>query len=408
MNLTALSLFSGIGGMCEGVKKAGFEILGAVEQDSYATRNYRLNFPEIPLFAGDVAQFLNEEQPETHEQHVETYFAKGQRKLDLLFGGPPCQGYSQIGPRDIGDPRNELYLEIIRLARQLQPRYIIIENVPNMLLMKGGLFRQRITDSLKSIGYDNIGLTVLNAADYGVPQTRKRVFFVAAKSDVVKTSLQNALDSTAQSLKRSWVSVDEAIGDLPKEVAPSPALTLEYPVLDGLSDYQREMRLDADGMFYGQVEKLNHYHRIDNEIGLHNHHTKEIQERRLHLIGLLAPGAKADSLPKEVWDNARPEKWRRFNGKIPAHTLLAQMHRDLSEWIHPQHDRWITVREALRLQSFHDGFVLGTSEWQMLKQVGNAVPPLLGNIPAMAVLLAESLEKEAELPFEMKGQLTLF
>src|SRR5580658_922249 len=97
--------------------------------------------------------------------------------------------------------------------------------------------------------------------------------------------------------------------------------------------------------------------------------------------------AKADSLPKDVWDGARPEKWRRLHPDRPAYTILAQMHRNLSEWVHPRFERWITVREAARLQSFHNGFEVKSSEWQMLKQIGNAVPPLLGRA------LAASAEK---------------
>jgi DNA (cytosine-5)-methyltransferase 1 len=120
-------------------------------------------------------------------------------------------------------------------------------------------------------------------------------------------------------------------------------------------------------------------------VELHNHHTKEIQEKRKALIAQLAPGAKADSLPKSVWDGARPEKWRRLHPDLPSYTILAQMHRDLSEWVHPRLERWITVREAARLQSFHDGFVFRSSEWQMLKQIGNAVPPLLAYAAACLV-----------------------
>src|SRR5207237_4272155 len=104
---------------------------------------------------------------------------------------------------------------------------------------------------------------------------------------------------------------------------------------------------------------------------------KEIQARRAELICYLAPGMKADSLPKEIWNGLRPEKWRRLHPDRPAYTILAQMHRDLSEWVHPKEPRWITVREAARLQSFHDGFIFRGSEWQQLKQIGNAVPPLL-------------------------------
>jgi DNA (cytosine-5)-methyltransferase 1 len=141
------------------------------------------------------------------------------------------------------------------------------------------------------------------------------------------------------------------------------------------------MRLDRDGRWYSAEYKRQ---RAGGRLRLLNHHTKEIQERRKNLIALLEPGAKADSLPKEIWNGARPEKWRRLDPDQPAYTILAQMHRDLSEWVHPRFQRWITVREAARLQSFHDGFEFKTSEWQMLKQIGNAVPPLLGRALAAA------------------------
>jgi DNA (cytosine-5)-methyltransferase 1 len=111
-----------------------------------------------------------------------------------------------------------------------------------------------------------------------------------------------------------------------------------------------------------------------------------MQARRAHLISFLKPGEKANSLPKKIWNGARPEKWRRLHPDMPSYTILAQMHRDLSEWVHPKLDRWITVREAARLQSFHDGFLFKSSEWQMLKQIGNAVPPLLGYAAAQMVI----------------------
>jgi DNA (cytosine-5)-methyltransferase 1 len=115
-----------------------------------------------------------------------------------------------------------------------------------------------------------------------------------------------------------------------------------------------------------------------------NHHTKGIEKRRQRIVKALKPGAAGDSLPKSLWDGSRPYKWRRLHPDEPSYTILAQMQRDLSEWIHPKHDRWITVREAARLQSFHDGFVFVGSECQQLKQVGNAVPPLLGHAVAAA------------------------
>jgi DNA (cytosine-5)-methyltransferase 1 len=382
----ALSLFSGIGGFCEGVKLAGFKIVGAIENDKYAAENYRLNFPQVPLFEGDISNFLPNSDKLIQKDHFNQYVKKNE--IELLFGGPPCQGYSQIGPRDPADPRNELYLEICRLAEILRPKFILIENVPNMLLMKNGMFKDRIIKSLQGIGYNNIAVCLLSAEQYGVPQARKRVFILATTFSLFPSNLQDFVEAVAASLQNSPITVDQAISDLPSLVAHDSGIFLDYPKSDSPSLFQKEMRLDCQGRIYNQKLKMSHYNFIHKDIKLHNHHTKEIQERRLNLIKLLKPGKKADSLPKEIWNNSRPEKWRRLDGDQSAYTLLAQMHRDLSEWVHPHHHRWITVREALRIQSFHDGFVLKTSEWQQLKQVGNAVPPLLARVPAMAAKMA--------------------
>ena len=398
-------MFSGIGGLCEGVKLAGFRVTGANERDKYAVPGYRHNFPNTPLFAGDVQDWFPEDEL-VRNNHIETYV--GDETVDLIFGGPPCQGYSQIGPRDVADPRNEMYLHVCRLAQILNPKYILIENVPNMLLMKKGLFKDRIAKALRDIGYDNIGIRVVDASLYGVPQKRRRVFIIAARSTYLSTDMGSIFDETLTALKRPVSTVSDAISDLPGEVSSGVEHVLPYPEpSDDLTWYQREMRLDFDGEFWSSEAKRTR--RTGESVEeLFSHHTKDIQERRLSLIKLLKPGKKADSLPKHVWNNARPEKWRRFHPDWPAHTLLAQMHRDLSEWVHPHYHRWITVREALRLQGFHDGFVLQSSEWQQLKQVGNAVPPLLGRVPAMAIRLAESKASAEERPFAQRGQLGLF
>ena len=401
----ALSLFSGIGGLCEGFKLASYEITGAAELDKYAAESYRANFPGVPLFEGNVTEFLNSSS-EDYSFQFEKY-AHG--NIDVIFGGPPCQGFSQIGPRDPFDPRNELYLQMCRLATTLSPKIIVIENVPNMILMKGGMFKDRIIKSLKKIGYSNIGLLKLCADEYGVPQSRFRIFFIAVKDGFIKESAQSIFESVSESLKQDLVTVSEAIGDLPKTVAKDSGVPLKYPSSKNrkISNFMKEMRLDFEGDLYSLDDKLKIHQFHADAIDLQNHHTKDAQERRVKIIKLLKPGAKADSLPKELWDNKRPEKWRRFHPDKAAHTLLAHMHRDLSEWVHPKHDRWITVREAMRLQGFHDGFVLKTSEWQQLKQVGNAVPPFLGRVPASAAKVILDLGYAGSTDFEFKGQLSL-
>jgi DNA (cytosine-5)-methyltransferase 1 len=381
--LNALSLFSGCGGFCEGMKLAGFRVAAAVEKDKYACESYAFNFPDTKLFRGGIEDFNR-----LPRQHLEGTY--GLSSVDIVFGGPPCQGYSQIGTRDLKDPRNELYREFIKTLEIFRPPVFVMENVPNMLLLKQGLYRDAALSEFRDAGYPSVGFVLLDASEFGVPQQRRRVFYVGVRKDLGwKESVVDFIGSALAPLRvKQATTVWDAIGDLPSAVTDSGCLT-KYPASPAKpSKFMREMRLDMGGEVYTiEAKYAAGFARLASapKPQLANHHTKEIQDRRLKLIKLLKPGAKADSLPKEVWNGARPEKWRRLHPHEPAYTLLAQMHRDLSEWVHPRLQRWITVREALRLQSFHDGFVPVTSEWQQLKQIGNAVPPLLARAVGIAV-----------------------
>lgn len=377
---TAVSLFSGCGGFCEGVRLAGFDVLASVEIDKYAAQTYRANFPEVPLFEGDIHAFLDDAHEGWTKAERQRFSHLRNRPIDLLFGGPPCQGYSQIGTRILDDPRNELYLQYIRVLKLLRPKVFLMENVPNMLLLAKGRFKREVLDAFSAAGYGNCDVAVVSAADYGVPQLRKRAIFFGIRDDLDAGG--DAADLFAKFLQeqeRPGPNAWAAIRDLPEKTAIHYE-DLEYPRSRASSDFLNEMRLDRDGAWYAAADKMKAYGNRNRRLS--NHHTKEIQDRRKALIALLRPGAKGDSLPKEIWNGLRPEKWRRLPVDKPAYTILAQMHRDLSEWVHPKFERWITVREAARLQSFHDGFVFHASEWQMLKQIGNAVPPLLARAVA--------------------------
>lgn len=375
----AVSLFSGCGGFCEGVRLGGFDVTAAVEWDRFAAETYRHNFPEVPLFSGDIHDFLNPLSP-AWENEASRFEDVDERNTDLVFGGPPCQGYSQIGTRILDDPRNELYLQYVRILTTLKPRVFLMENVPNMLLLAKGRFKKEVLQAFAEAGYSNSGVSVVAATDYGVPQLRKRAIFFGVRDGLdLEVEAQTFLEAALAEERQELQTVRQAIGDLPKRTAIHYE-DLSYPRTASPSTIMDELRLDRDGLWYTSAYKQS----AAGRRRLFNHHTKEIQERRKALIALLEPGAKADSLPKAIWDGARPEKWRRLDPDAPAYTILAQMHRDLSEWVHPDFQRWITVREAARLQSFHDGFVFKSSEWQMLKQIGNAVPPLLGRALAAA------------------------
>lgn len=390
--LSALSLFSGCGGFCEGMHAAGFEVRGAVEYDKYACDTYKYNFPRVPLFEGDIHDFM------TDKKEVARYRQEG---LDVVFGGPPCQGFSQIGTRKLDDARNELYKQYTRVIAQAKPRLFLMENVPNLAMMNKGHFKELILSEFAGMGYSNVIMLRVSADDFGVPQARQRIIFVGTRDqEKFPFDLAAFCGEVLDKLRvKKSVTVGEAIDDLPEQVVDSGEL-MPYVKTAKPSSFMREMRLDYDGKIYSKSAKRERGLGADKAV-LHNQHTKEIQARRAHLISLLEPGKKADSLPKDIWDGKRPEKWRRLHPDRPSYTILAHMHRDLSEWVHPRLNRWITVREAARLQSFHDGFVFRGSEWQQLKQIGNAVPPLLGR--ALGILAAEIL---AQTPANKKSGAT--
>jgi DNA (cytosine-5)-methyltransferase 1 len=259
----------------------------------------------------------------------------------------------------------------------------IMENVPNMVTMENGHYKKKILGAFSRAGYKRTAIVPLVSSSFGVPQHRRRVFVFGLRDGL---PCKEGLEQRIQKFLRKeelpdQVTVGEAISDLPERVSAEDA-PVKYPVRRRrkLSAFQRLMRLDCDTRLLSKKKKG----AAIDEHALHNHHTKGIESRRKKIIRAIQPGGTGDTLPTKLWSGVRGHKWRRLDPDQPSYTILAQMHRDLSEWIHPDYDRWITVREAARLQSFHDGFVLYGSECQQLKQVGNAVPPLMALAVARA------------------------
>lgn len=350
---------------------AGWQVVAAVESDAQACKTHAANFPEVMLHGSEIASFLkgSGNRSGQGEDPLEA--------IDVVYGGPPCQGFSQIGPRDLSDPRNTLYMEFVRICRTVRARSFVMENVPNMVTMGNGHFRTKILSAFASAGYRRTAIVPVLASEFGVPQDRRRVFIFGLRDDLGFDGdfAQEAAALLEKQKIAAKVTVRQALFDLPADVAVDDGV-MPYPRSEmvDLSNYQKLMRLDFDQPLLTSKQKRQRLAQDE----LFNHHTKGIQERRKAILKAIKPGARGDSLPKELWNGTRGHKWRRLDPDKPSYTILAQMHRDLSEWIHPTYDRWITVREAARLQSFHDGFVFHGSEWQQLKQVGNAVPPLVG------------------------------
>ncbi len=195
-----MDLFSGAGGITQGLSEAGFKPIASVETNPIASQTYKRNFPECHHFCGDIQDFKS----------IEWLKQIDHCPIHIIAGGSPCQGFSVAGRRDPNDPRNNLFYEFIRIVSEIKPWYVVMENVPGILTLKKGKVKQAIFDAFKSIGYRAISVTILESAAYKVPQIRPRAIFIANRFN-----LKNPYPK-AQLLPEQYVSIESAISDLPE------------------------------------------------------------------------------------------------------------------------------------------------------------------------------------------------
>ena len=345
--MNVIDLFAGCGGLSKGFMDAGYDVLVGVDNDQAALNTFALNHP------GAIAMNADLSQQETFDAIRE---AAGERPIDVIIAGPPCQGFSLTGPRNFDDPRNKLYLAVIEMVRQFQPRGFIIENVPGMATMYDGQVRDEILRRFNEMGY-NIDCHILCAADYGVPQLRRRLIFMGVRSDIGEPIFpEPTLD------EEHYITCREALDDLPSRENELGTEEDEYTI-EPHTDYQRLMRENC------QI--------------LHNHVATDHKQFVKDTIALVPEGGNYKDLP-EGWGESRRfhEAWTRYDGNRPSKTIDTG-HRN---HFHYQYNRVPTIRENARLQSFPDDFVFTGTKTQQNRQVGNAVPPLLGQALGEALL----------------------
>lgn len=336
-----LDLFCGCGGLSYGFKSAGYNIVLGIDNDKKALETFEFNHKGAKSLCGDITTI--------HSSDINT--VTDYKKIDIIIGGPPCQGMSLSGPRKFDDPRNKLYLSYIRLVEEIKPRAFVIENVPGLISLFGGQIKDNIIKRLTDLGY-TVCHKILCSADYGVPQCRRRVLFVG---------LKNATFVFPAPLKKR-ISCEMALNDLPSLENELGEEEQDYRI-PAENDYQRLMRARATV--------------VKNHIAAA--HSKKVQD----IIALVPDGGNYKNLP-EQYRNSRNfhVAWTRFNSQKPAPTIDTG-HR---HHFHYKYNRVPTVRECARLQSFPDDFVFWGNKTQQFRQVGNAVPPL------MAQAVAEKLK----------------
>ncbi|HRU99122.1 MAG TPA: DNA cytosine methyltransferase [Ruminococcus sp.] len=344
--LNVLDLFCGAGGLSYGFESAGFDILVGIDNDAKALETFELNHKGSKSICGDITQI-------TYDEHIKPLL--GGKQIDVIIGGPPCQGMSLSGPRKFDDPRNKLYLSYIRLVKEIQPKVFVIENVPGLVGLFGGQIKDSIIEKFTEMGY-HIEYKILCSADYGVPQSRKRVVFVGTKVGSFEYPAINPNVVTCSMALSDLPALENELGEEVSEYAMPPQ-----------NYYQQLMRKRSDMV-------LNHV------AASHSDKVKKI-------ISLVPDGGNYKNLPEEYRESRNFHvAWTRFASNKPAPTIDTG-HR---HHFHYKYNRVPTVRECARLQSFPDDFKFLGNKTQQFRQVGNAVPPL------MAQAIAEQVKKMLE------------
>jgi len=329
--INVIDLFSGCGGLSYGFSLAGMNILLGIDNDAKALETFKLNHENSSTICADIRKIGKKEIIDVI----------GKKKIDLIIGGPPCQGMSISGPRKFEDPRNELFLSFVRITKQIKPKVFVLENVPGLVGLFNGQIKDAIIDEFSKIGYC-VKYKILNAADFKIPQNRKRVFFVGFLDKENYFEYPEPLNEI--------VSCENALSDLPENGLNDGEKYLVNPK----SEYQKLMR--------------------ENAKNIYNHQITQHNEKTIKIISLVPDGGNYKDLPKNLQNTRKVNiAWTRLKSKKPSFTIDTG-HR---HHFHYKYNRIPTVRESARIQSFPDNFIFLGNKTSQYKQVGNAVPPFL-------------------------------
>ena len=334
-----IDLFSGCGGFSYGFESAGFNVLLGVDNNQDALNTFKLNHRNSQILNTDLSK------KETIKEITDIIKNK---QIDVIIAGPPCQGFSLTGSRKEDDERNTLFYSVFNLAKKVNPKAIIIENVLGIATLYNGKAKEGIINKFKELGYI-FNSKVLYAPDFEVPQIRKRMFFVGLLPQYGEFEFPNPILKS-----EDYNTCEKAIDDLPSLVIDSGKEESSYENL-AKSDYQKKMRNGSEKLF--------------------NHVSTKHTEHVINVISQVPEGGNHKDLPPGVGDSRKfNEAWTRYHSKKPSKTIDTG-HRN---HFHYKYNRIPTVRENARLQSFPDTFVFTGNRTQQNRQVGNAVPPLLG------------------------------
>jgi len=356
MKKTFIDLFSGAGGMSCGLEMAGWHCLLGLDHDHTAIETFQYNHPQVPSIAGDIREISNQ-QIQSIIKHQE---------VDLICGGPPCQGFSTIGQNDHQDERNFLFLEFLRIVEALEPDYIIVENVTGLLSKRNENVLKKIITSFTDLGY-TIDVKVLSAHHYGVPEKRRRTIFLGNRFGVKNLYPDKMFRDSEQ---------DHQDLPLPRTVG-----------------WAFENLLETNG------EKLNHeISRSQIVNGLEKERISYIPEGKSVRYEKDQLAYLPESLWFDVdWSSIHEERFREAKlNRLDRNNCANTINTSRTTYYHPVENRYLTAREAAAIQSFPANYFFCGTLTQQWRQIGNAVPPLLAKALGESILVLDSMKNNME------------
>jgi DNA (cytosine-5)-methyltransferase 1 len=358
---TSIDLFAGAGGLSEGFRMEEFQILAANDFDKDAAATYKFNHPEVNFLDGPIQNITGK------DILGKANIKKGE--LDVLIGGPPCQAFSVYNhQRGFHDERSGLFREYIRIVEALEPKIIVMENVTGMSSVEKGRAITEIQESLIKLGYV-IEHKILKAEEYGVPQERRRIIFLGVQNGY---NIQWPKQTHFREGDKKFNTVWDAISDL-------PVLNIDEGFEEGrydnepLSSLQKYLRKNSNYIF--------------------NHYAPHLTPINIHRMKFIPQGGSWRDIPQDLLPDGmkrakrsdHTKRYGRLTQEGLSSTILTRCDPHWGAYIHPTQDRTLTVREAARLQTFPDHVKFCGSRVEQYRQVGNAVPPLLGKAIAKSV-----------------------
>jgi DNA (cytosine-5)-methyltransferase 1 len=354
--MTAIELFSGAGGLGVGLKNAGFDVVLANEIEPDFAKTFAFNHPETHVINEDI-----------HSIDFQEIAARlGIDKVDLLSGGPPCQGFSTVGSKNQRDPRNSLFYEYLRAVSEFFPDYILFENVSGFKSLYSGEAYRQLIHEIKELGYDWTG-GVLDASDFGLPQIRHRTIVVGWKKGLKPVSMPSPTHCDSENIFNLplKLALIDAISDLPQISCGESSDEYQTPPLN---EYQRKLRAGCSK--------------------LTEHNAANYGEKMQQILQLIPEGGTVKDLPEHL----RPQSYfantyARLFPNRPSPTITRNFGTpSSSRCIHPYQNRALSTREGARLQGFPDSYQFHGSKTSKNLQIGNAVPPIFGEVVAKEIL----------------------